>query len=168
MWTSLVALPATAPSTITLEATCRHLVVVVLLEDKEALNKVSVRDREAFINSLRCFAGARGGCMMILSRVVRMLFVRVYAGRAPYPNGSYGSRRAHYVNPKKDNVRLDKEEHLFKPLDNNKHLCNIVIPGIKERCLQGLLTPRAKARHRSSRSFPMCQEQYFQTVLQVV
>ncbi|GJS43688.1 hypothetical protein Tco_0568731 [Tanacetum coccineum] len=72
-----VALPATAPSTITPEATCRHLVVVVLLEDKEALNKVPVRDREAFINSLRCFAGARGGCMMILSRVVRMLFVLV-------------------------------------------------------------------------------------------
>ncbi|GKC28007.1 hypothetical protein Tco_1035301 [Tanacetum coccineum] len=34
-----VALPATAPSTITPEATCRHLVVVVLLKDKEALNK---------------------------------------------------------------------------------------------------------------------------------
>ncbi|GKC99949.1 hypothetical protein Tco_1170224 [Tanacetum coccineum] len=55
---------------------------------------------------------------------------------------------------RRQNVRLDKEGHLFKPLDNNKHLCNITIPGIKERCLQGVPTPKAKARHRSSPSFP--------------
>ncbi|GJR53676.1 hypothetical protein Tco_1404197 [Tanacetum coccineum] len=28
--------------------------------------------------------------------------VRVYTGRAPYPNGSDGSGRAHYINPKED------------------------------------------------------------------
>nr|GEW60375.1 hypothetical protein [Tanacetum cinerariifolium] len=56
-----VALPAPSPSTMTLEAACHHL-VVVLLEDNEALNNVPMRDREAFINSLWCFAGARGGC----------------------------------------------------------------------------------------------------------
>ncbi|GKC23937.1 elongation factor 1-beta 2-like protein [Tanacetum coccineum] len=39
---------------------------------------------------------------------------------------------------------------------------------IKERCPQGVPTPKAKARHKSSPSFPRCQEQYYQTVLQVI
>ncbi|GJZ87801.1 hypothetical protein Tco_0659411 [Tanacetum coccineum] len=70
--------------------------------------------------------------------------------------------------PKKDSVRLDKEGHLFKLLDNSKRLRNIACPGIKERCPQGIPTSKAKARRRSSLSFPRCQEQYFQTVLQVI
>ncbi|GJW60621.1 hypothetical protein Tco_0109956 [Tanacetum coccineum] len=53
-------------------------------------------------------------------------------------------------------------------MDNNKHLRNIAIPGIKERCPQGIPAPKTKARYRSSPSFPRCQEQYFQTVLQVI
>ncbi|GJU81116.1 protein CTR9 [Tanacetum coccineum] len=37
---------------------------------------------------------------------------------------------------RRQSVRLNKEGHLFKLLDNSKHLRNIAIPGIKERCPQ--------------------------------
>ncbi|GKB76334.1 hypothetical protein Tco_0943229, partial [Tanacetum coccineum] len=39
---------------------------------------------------------------------------------------------------------------------------------IKERCPKGVPTPKAKARRRSSPSFPRRQEQYSQIVLQVM
>nr|GEZ15836.1 hypothetical protein [Tanacetum cinerariifolium] len=55
-----VALRAPARATITPEASRRHLTVVVLIEDREALNNEPVRDREAFSNRLWCFAGGRG------------------------------------------------------------------------------------------------------------
>ncbi|GJZ80290.1 hypothetical protein Tco_0645284 [Tanacetum coccineum] len=95
-------------------------------------------------------------------RVREVWSVSAYMPDGPHIRTGGRVRTGALHQPKRrQNARLDKEGHLFKPLDNNKHLCNITIPGIKERCLQGVPTPKAKARHRSSPSFPRCQEQYF-------
>ncbi|GJY95249.1 hypothetical protein Tco_0511610 [Tanacetum coccineum] len=55
-----VALRAPTPATITPEASRCHVTTIVLIEDREALNNVPVRDCETYSNSLWCFAGARG------------------------------------------------------------------------------------------------------------